>query len=311
MNPQLSWMEDEHSLGRQLGTALPPLRKFDLAGWGIDPQQFLQDFAPSLDNLAWDPYDVKADQLRFLSRHFPQHKDRLKELTPAYFAGRAGDEEIRELIHLLPAEEQVAFAEIQPYRQRAVARFHVVLDDPAKPRIDRFPVAEFSQNVGADEYRSLKRVFPEVADRVTAHPAFAQLLLAVAWTVQELEPDRAALEIVFHQMRTVVRPGKATVVPPGKPTQVVPEGIHQDGAPYIVSALVVEREGVVGGESVVYGPDKQTVYLATILQPGEGIFQADTGSPLWHYVSPLYFDASSPCAVGQRGIFGFDIHLGR
>jgi len=213
------------------------------------------------------------------------------------------------LVLRLPDEQRQAFAEIRPYRQRAVARFHVTFDTSEDPHMGRLPMEGFSQNVGSADYRSLKRVFPEVSAGVTAHPCFPQLLRAVAQTVRAAEGDVAELDIVLHQMRTVVRPGQATVVGKGKPTQVVPEGIHQDGAQYIVSALVVEREGVVGGESIVYGPDKRTVYLATVLQPGEGIFQADTGSPLWHYVSPMYFDSDSGCLLGRRGIFGFDIHV--
>jgi hypothetical protein len=144
---------------------------------------------------------------------------------------------------------------------------------------------------------------------VIAHTGFQQLLGCLALTVRRVEEECAAARIMFHQMRTVVRPGSPTVVPPGEPTQVVPEGIHQDGAQYIISALVVEREGVTGGESIVYGPDKRTPYLASVLQLGEGIFQADTGSPLWHYVTPISFDPSSGHAEGKRSIFGFDVHV--
>jgi hypothetical protein len=50
---------------------------------------------------------------------------------------------------------------------------------------------------------------------------------------------------------------------------------------------VIERAGIVGGESIVYGPDKKTEYLRRTLQAGEGIFQADKGSELWHYVTSI------------------------
>jgi len=91
---------------------------------------------------------------------------------------------------------------------------------------------------------------------------------------------------------------------------IVPEGIHQDGADYIISGLVMEREGIVGGESTVYGPDRSTPYLRTVLQPGQGLFQADAGSPLWHGVSPIRVDPDSDQPEGHRSIFGFDIHVG-
>jgi hypothetical protein len=59
----------------------------------------------------------------------------------------------------------------------------------------------------------------------------------------------------------------------------------------------------------VYGPDRETVLLAAVLEPGQVIFQADTGSPLWHYVTPIAFDPGGGHAEGRRGIFGFDIHV--
>jgi hypothetical protein len=87
-----------------------------------------------------------------------------------------------------------------------------------------------------------------------------------------------------------------------------PEGIHQDGSDYIVSALVIERRGVVGGESIVLGPDKRTEYLRHTLQEGQGIFQADVGSPLWHWATPVRPAAPSSGEEAVRNILGYDVH---
>jgi hypothetical protein len=59
MNAGLLSLEDERSLSAKLGTSLPALRKFDLAGWGIDPEPFLRDLAPSFNDLAWDSRGVQ------------------------------------------------------------------------------------------------------------------------------------------------------------------------------------------------------------------------------------------------------------
>jgi len=96
-----------------------------------------------------------------------------------------------------------------------------------------------------------------------------------------------------------------------QPADNAPEGIHQDGADYIVSALVIERRNVQGGTSIIYGPDKQTIYLTVTLQPGQGIFQADQGSDLWHDVTPIVLELNSSGGEGVRNILGFDILIDR
>jgi hypothetical protein len=76
-----------------------------------------------------------------------------------------------------------------------------------------------------------------------------------------------------------------------------------------VSGLVIERHAVLGGESVVCEPDTERIHLRKSLLPGEGIFHADAGSPLWHNVSPIRLDPTSGEAEGKRSILGFDIHV--
>jgi hypothetical protein len=42
------------------------------------------------------------------------------------------------------------------------------------------------------------------------------------------------------------------------------------------------------------------------LKQGQGIFQADAGSTLWHEVSPI--DLEEGIQLGHRMTFGLDIH---
>src|SRR5437879_6487192 len=99
MNSTLACLEDELSLSGKLGIPLPPLRKFDLTSWGIDSQSFLRDLALSFDALPWDSYDVRAAQLRLLTRHKPEWAARVQELTPLYYTGRGGHNEVQELVN--------------------------------------------------------------------------------------------------------------------------------------------------------------------------------------------------------------------
>jgi hypothetical protein len=127
-------------------------------------------------------------------------------------------------------------------------------------------------------------------------------LAAVVEMVNEIAAPRRAARLAFHKVRTVTRRNV--------PGVVVPKGIHQDGADYIVSALVTEREAVTGGESIAYGPDRRTPYLRTVLEPGQSLFHAENRSLLWLGASPIRLNPHSSRAEGKLSIFSFDIHLG-
>ena len=82
-----------------------------------------------------------------------------------------------------------------------------------------------------------------------------------------------------------------------------PEGIHRDGCDYIVSAMVVMRNNVIGGESIIYDQNKMINYK-TILDDQEGIYQEDTKQ--WHYVTPIETVGKG---IGFRDILGIDVIL--
>ena len=107
---------------------------------------------------------------------------------------------------------------------------------------------------------------------------------------------------------------KSTLENPGDNS---PEGAHEDGADFIVSALVINRINVEGAESQIIEElpnGKKEVIYKRILQPGEFAFQADTGeektygNDLWHHVTPFYVVDKSK-RDGWRDIIGFDINV--
>ena len=81
-----------------------------------------------------------------------------------------------------------------------------------------------------------------------------------------------------------------------------PEGIHRDGCDYIVSAMVLNRMNITGGESIVYDQNKMIQYK-TILENQEGMYQEDIKQ--WHYVTPIQTEEG----IGFRDILGIDIIL--
>ena len=93
------------------------------------------------------------------------------------------------------------------------------------------------------------------------------------------------------------------------------EGAHEDGADFIVSALVVNRINVNGGESQILemlADGKKEIVFKRTLAPGEFVFQADTGeeliygNDLWHHVTPFHI-ADESKGEAWRDIIGFDL----
>ena len=86
-----------------------------------------------------------------------------------------------------------------------------------------------------------------------------------------------------------------------------PEGVHQDGMDFIVSAFVIERVNIQGGVSIIYGADKKTPIFKAELQSGQGIFQADVFTELWHEVTPI--SSVEEGKESYRSTIGFDIEV--
>ncbi|MEN9614057.1 MAG: hypothetical protein RLZZ347_364 [Candidatus Parcubacteria bacterium] len=301
---KVTYLQDEKSLSDQLAIPIThPLRLFNLAGIGVDQVKLMTDVLPTFETLPWDYYDYVSKQLRFLSRVFPDQAELLKAFYADFHIDEHESRVITHLVSRLPRDERDVFECIIPSRKRAVARFVCVPTRPGFWQFNRMPVGGFAQKLATDDYRAKARFFAEMSPGVADHGEFQKLLIALANIVRGVEPCLKSLTITCHQVSIVTRENS--------PGDNSPEGIHQDGADYIVSALVLLRQGIVGGKSLVYGPDKTTVYLEHTLEPGQGIFQADGGSPLWHYVTPIEVDGQAGSRVGTRNIFGFDFEVAR
>jgi hypothetical protein len=299
---KFTYLVDEVELSRRLGVEIPDhVRVITLAGLGVDQARFLGELGPSFAELPWDQYDLKLSQVRFLKKAFPDQAERLDQFHRGYHLGQTDLSPVQDLIDRLNPSQRAEFDVLEPFRRRSIAKFRLTPDEVGDWNVERVKAQEFSQEDAGQDYRALKRIFAETPERTTSHPEMVKLIQALADMVGELEPDARAIELTLHQVSLV-----ADWDTFGDNS---PEGIHQDGADYIISALVMAREKVVGGESVVYGPDRKTEYLRIELQPGQGIFQEDKGSDLWHYVTPVKLNTTSHEEEGKRDIIGFDIDV--
>lgn len=283
----------------------PPFTLFDIeADLGIPAREFLAFLVPTFSALHLDRYDAKRGKVEYLQRAFPKEARRLEDFLPRYYRDDADLMDVLDLVAALDPASMREFDRIgvAGRRKRAIAKL-IVADHSGRGgdgwEIERIASDAFRQNVDRRDVRSLERRFWEAAPSVIAHPHMHALIRGIADMTRTRRPDAEVLRMTFHQMFAF-----ADVLSAGTNA---PEGIHQDGVDYVVSAIAVERVGIVGGESIIYASDKSTELLRCTLRPGLGLFQDDT--ELWHDVTPILEDPEHPTNYGHRSIIGFDIEV--
>jgi hypothetical protein len=302
----MRFLATEATLSKDLDVPIAsPLRLSDVDGLGVSFARLQERLEPTFADLPWDEYDAKRERVEFLTSRYPQHEATLSRFLVAYFADDQSLADVRSFVEDLDETDHEAFERVQPSRRRAMVNFvaHKSGRTTSPWTIEREPLAAFTQaRDHDDDYRAMQRRFAESRSEVTESPELQALTTRIAMLADEARGGSLReVKLVCHQMGLVARGDAAATN--------TPEGIHQDGSDYIVSALVIERDGVVGGESVVYGPDKRTEYLRHTLQEGQGIFQADAGSPLWHWATPVHSSDGTDSGTGVRNIVGFDVHV--
>ncbi len=301
----------EKEISKKVGhTIKSPILVSNLTGLGIDKEAFLSFYGPLFAELAWDPYDARRLRVEYLASVFPADATELQKRLPDYYLGKKDGRSLNKWTRKLNATQRAAFDEIRPWRRRSVANF--VLNETKRGiNVKRKPVPQFAQSVDQMDVRSLPRVFEESPPHHVEVEHFYNLLRKTFRIVQSVRAKIGKtvrkISMTAHFMSV-----QATTAHPGDNS---PEGAHEDGADYIISALVVNRLNLKGGQTQIIerSPEgKKSIIYRRILQPGEFVFQADTkdeityGTDLWHHVSPFHL-ARPDAGEGWRDIIGFDI----
>lgn len=288
-----------------LDTIHSPIVIFNINNFNVDQALFSDAMKNSFFDLPWDYYDMRKMQIDFLQRTVSKPALAAIPATTMvdYYRGQLKLADLDSILSNLTPDQRSHFNLIKPYRKRTIAEF--ILNFKDMWLVERVPASQFSQieakidAIDKLDYRRFPRIFQESDHRAVETDLFKQLLTELATIVQTNHPTIKKLNIVTHH--TYV---EATHDQAGDNS---PEGIHQDGFDYIVSALVIERKNISGGVSRIYGADKKTCMLATQLSAGQGILQPDRGTNLWHNVTPI---AVLPeYDIGFRSSIGFDINL--
>ncbi|WP_299434310.1 2OG-Fe dioxygenase family protein [uncultured Aquimarina sp.] len=300
-------MITEKNISKLLGrTIKSPIRVGSVSDLRMDLNSFLSFFKPQFETLQDDVYLVRGKQIAFLKETFSSDSTSIEKLHKPYFEGTRTIEALAYWIERLDTNQQQEFDQLSTItRQRNIASFLIEIWDD-QYFVERIVQQGFEQDV--DDFRVWKRVFKQAKREAVENEMFFELLKKMAGLVKKIHPEVRKIQITSHFMRTI---SKEKIKGENSP-----EGVHEDGAQYIMSALVVNRQNITGAESQVYEKitsDTNELIYKKVLEPGEFIFQADTGeeftfgNDLWHYVTPIEpEDVSKP---GIRDIIGFDMDI--
>lgn len=152
----------------------------------------------------------------------------------------------------------------------------------------------FTQNV--DDNRKNPRKFECIDKNIRDMYFFNEFLKhSVYLTINNSDIIPEKLNLHVHQVRQICYPYVDS--------HNSPEGIHKDGSDFIISAYIINRSNIIGGESMIYDIDKKLLYKNTF-NIDNGIFQDDKN--LYHYVTPIQ---SVDNRIGYRDILGIDIDI--
>lgn len=283
----------------ETGDTVHPIRVFKIAG-DDDFKAFQHVVIPAFRELEWDEYDVRQAERQFIESANSELKPEDHTLLMSYYRGEVAHEVIAPLLeHMSESEAEKIMV---PYRKKACRLFKATKEETSSDwMVEKMPEGTVLQNVAQNDYRSIERKYKSIPDNVIEHTVFKDLLSHLIHMTTESRPDARSMQITAWMMSCYTWTNG--------PTTNSPEGIHQDGADFIVSAYVIERTNVVGGASrIFHSSNMKQPIMKFLLSPGEGLFQADASSPLWHDVTHIEIaDERQP--FGVRSLIGFDVNV--
>lgn len=290
----LWWLESQLGQEKMFISNSPNLlRKFTFAECDTDQQSFVTDIADTFDQLSPDYYEQSRTQIEFLKTIYPQHAARLQAILLRNNNSGKLIKQVQDLVDKLDFRNKERFYNIKINRFRSIAKFEITAHSNKDFQTERASVGAFTQNnLPSDDIRSMPRYFAEASNQIIDHPGFRNILQFVCQQITTIG-EMSRFTVTFHQVCTYASPDHPFLLP---------DGIHQDGVDYIVSAIPIILDHVIAPLSTVYMPDMSPV-LQTQLQVGEGLLHSDRN--YWHGVSPV----KSTYNIGRRASLGFDIEI--
>ncbi|MBD2816217.1 2OG-Fe dioxygenase family protein [Xenorhabdus sp. Flor] len=277
-----------------------PINIFNLEQVGINKNNFINKIQKFYHLYEPDLYLVRQEKIKALAKKSLISFEKDSVLLTNYYSNIISEHEFKEKLNFNASCFFDTLSNINSYRKRLISTFIFNKDSGIK----RIKSGSFNQ-AGAGtknntfDFRIIPRLFKEAPEEMESDDLF-KLIFFIADRVFQYEKI-SQFKVITHY--TLID----CFTDDGMETSNSPEGIHQDGVDYIVSALVLERVNISGGDSKIYIGDKNNHILTTQLQSGQGIFQPDKGTDLWHEVTPVKL--IDPKKRGYRSTLGFDIDL--
>jgi hypothetical protein len=285
-----------------------PIQIINLAEIDIDAQKIADKLRKVHETeYEWDHYLLRQNRMEFLKKNLSASvwDTYDSQFWSDYYQAKVADSDLEVLITQLSSEQQQKFYAIRATRKRMVSRFNLSLSEQESTwKVTRIPTGGFSQYnalTANDEqdYRLSERFFKELPDFLDDDDLHKILRSISAMLVNTLDLKPNSLDIIVHHTLVYCFNNETGTNSP--------EGIHQDGMDYVVSALVIERHNIQGAKSIIYGQDAKTKILELTLHSGQGILQPDDKTDLWHEVTPITCLATKKS--GYRASMGFDISV--
>ena len=281
---------------------------------------FVDELAKSYPSLPFDYYDVARQAETLVCKEAPKiHEKSIKEWAAFWQDLYRQEEPVAAICafwgeHLKDHAILDTMRKLRPFRRRSCFNYELI---PLYDSLGRFTfnwrlaetgVAVFEQQV--DDPRARPRVFSAPPLSVYRSPDMRQLVCNLATYILANPMLSAqpctAIKATMHQMLTYSGNNPA------------PEGVHQDGADFVVSAIVIDKKNCIGGESMIFfdkpqnsqqeGDNAPSKLIAKhTLGIGEGAFQADMITKFWHGVTPV--KAIDSNQESYRAILGFDFNI--
>ncbi|NOH71905.1 2OG-Fe dioxygenase family protein [Vibrio pectenicida] len=256
----------------------------------------------------WDKYLHRQSQLDWIADQEPSAGSSMltaQDRNEFYLGILSAEELVKKLSCNLDLEGVKHSLEmIKPSRKRFISSAIATIIDGNITGLQRIKTKPFGQALAEIEhsekidFRSLPRVFTELPQQYF-NDDLVRFIESNIKRAAKSNPRIKMLNITVHHTCIVCDKENYGTNSP--------EGIHQDGSDYLVSAYVLERNNIQGGASVIFGEDKSTEILRTTLDAGYGIFQPDLHTNIWHYVEPI--EVAQGASFGWRSSVGLDLDI--
>ena len=238
---------------------------------GVSLEELSRKLSNYYDNYEWDKYLLQQNKIDLIKKVLGDEIYSSPEVLLGIYQGEIDNNELSLIYPQLPSHIIDEIDSLQPTRKRCISEYEVTFLEHNKLMIKRVVSKPFGQSeakLTSDniiDYRKSKRVFKELPDDLY-DDNLKKILSFFSQKIKD-ETNCSKLNIVVHHTLVVCNNSKNTTNSP--------EGVHQDGMDYIVSALVIERRNIFGGKSIIYGADKKSRVFECELREGMSLLQAD------------------------------------